>query len=180
VGVMPANFDINEQIVADYLGERFGITLQKIPETPGKGKSPDTFFQIENTPIVLEIKTLENTVRLNQKSVFGEDKAWSRIARAIEKASKQLATSSIPIKAIAILSKGYTQKFSDLLDVLQGFISEPEPSRLHPGVSIAISNLECQPNILFWIDQTRNEFYVRSLGELPSSIETFFREKLNG
>jgi hypothetical protein len=197
VGVMVLipGLDANEQAVAQRFHQKWGIVFEKIQETPGK-KSPDVTFEIQGFKIVAEIKTIEDAIQVQLSSgeiklVKGEegfleyekrsnDNTWSRVARAIEKACEQLVESEVQLKAVVLLNEDCA-----LVDDLDDFLSNnrstgkfKEP--LPPGARIARQNLKCIPSLFFWVDIKKEELHVRTIGQLPSSIETFFREKLNG
>jgi desulfoferrodoxin (superoxide reductase-like protein) len=197
VGVMMLipGLDANEQAVAQRFHQKWGIVFEKIQETPGK-KSPDVTFEIQGFKIVAEIKTIEDALRVQISSgeieltksadhflgyakLSDGDNTLARVARTVEKACEQLVESDIQLKAV-ILSNKDCALVDDLDDFLSnhrstGTFREPLP----PGARIARQNLKCSPNLFFWVDIKKEELHVR-IGELPSSIETFFREKLNG
>ena len=183
--------DQNETIVFDAFQKRFGITLQKIAESQ-KYQTPDVEFNIAGNEIVAEIKTLEDALRVNLKTSemeenfdgffeaeqMGEDKTWSRVARAIEKASSQLVLSSIKLKAVILLNKDCAI-IDDLDDVLRNYRETGKARESLPqGAKIACQNWKIIPHLIFWIDDRKNEFHVR-FNEIPTSVENFFRERMN-
>ncbi len=184
--------DENEEFVLNEFKRRFDISLLKLPESP-KNQTPDVTFNINGNEIVAEIKTIENAFRINldtskmqmnddgflEIEQGGEDNTWSRVARAIEKASYQLVMSEINIKAVILLNKDCAIS-EDLDDILNGYITVDRfKSHLPKGVQISVKNWKCNPSLIFWIDKAKSEFYIRSIGEIPESINSFFREKLN-
>ena len=184
--------DENEKFVLNEFKKRFGIGLVKLPEPP-KNETPDVIFSVDGKEIVAEIKTIEDAFRINldaskmQMSEDGfleleqerDDNTWSRVARAVEKASSQLNASDIELKAVIILNKDCAI-IDDLDDILDGYIKiDRFKCALPRGALISRQNWKVVPNLFFWINMTGSEFYIRSVGEIPESINSFFREKLN-
>jgi hypothetical protein len=184
--------DSNEKMVFQKFQERFGLILQEIPESPNH-PTPDATFEIAGEVIVAEIKTIEDALRINldkskleknadgilEYEQLGEDNTWSRVARAIEKASIQIKVSAIDLKAV-ILVNNDCASIDDLDDVLNGFITTGQFRESLPhGAKIARQNWKCIPDLFFWIDPEKDEFHIRWGDRVTASIKGFFEEKLN-
>jgi hypothetical protein len=180
----------NEKVVSNIFLKRFGIILNEIPENPPQ-KTPDFAFEISGFKILAEQKTIEDALMINLDKLkleknsdgifeyekLGEDNTWSRVARAIEKASAQLELFMTDLKAVILLNNDCAS-IDDLDDIIKGHRTIGEIP-LPQGAIIARQNWKCTPNLIFWIDKTENKIDIRSIGEIPEAITTFFQEKLN-
>jgi hypothetical protein len=183
-------FDMNEQFVVDLFLKRFDTTLLKIDETP-QNKSPDVKFTVQDYTILGEIKTLSDTFKekianlgietVPEGLVFEEsreDKTWSKVARAIRKATFQFENYISDYKAIILLNDE-NALISDLDDCLRGFTLIGEyPSALPYGARIEREKWKFLPDLIFWIDAKSQMIDVRS-GNVPNQLQAFFGERLN-
>lgn len=120
-----------EAYVRRVLGERFGITLRKIPESKTAGEKTADFELLDGDErvAVVEVKTLEHSPRTQAngwKRQYGgwmraKDNGPARVAGTIHTAWKQLATYDAP-KVLVVANDDWHIDVIDLQEAIHGFL----------------------------------------------------------
>ncbi len=127
--------DADAEYVRDTLGDLYGVTLRRIPESKKEeGKSADLELLVsdQRTAVldVLEVKTIEETPRTEENG-FRKDGIWTvrtdnspkRVGTLIHKAWKQLSTypEELPRVLVLVNDEGGAD-VQDLEEAFQGFL----------------------------------------------------------
>ena len=160
--------DKHERLTKRVFGERYGLTLRKIPE--GTNPTPDFDVCAGSTHIaVLEVKALEETAPLVTAEELGDgnfiaralrvDNGAGRVAAKIHDAAHQLEDSGLP-KILVLVNDGIELDKFDLQEALQGFLWTDDGQKLssmRPGAIDRAMQDRQRIDLYVWLDEGSGE-----------------------